>query len=76
MAARQVRRFTISQAAAVITTMVTSITVMIIRNNDQGRNIVKWNHRAAQQFSKAPQKLTETFAAALACRAYRECPEV
>jgi hypothetical protein len=56
--------------------MVTSITVMTIRNNGQDRNIVKWNHRAARQSLKAPQKLTGTFAAALAYRAYRECPEV
>jgi hypothetical protein len=31
---------------------------------------------AAPQYLKAPQKLTGTFAAALACLAYRECPEV
>jgi putative Ca2+/H+ antiporter (TMEM165/GDT1 family) len=60
--ARQAQRFIINQAVAVATMMVTGITAT--------------TPHAAPQSLKAPQKLTGTFAAALAYRAYRECPEV
>jgi hypothetical protein len=64
MVARRVRQFIISQAVAAIMTTATSITATTIHSSGQVM---------AHRHSKAPQKRIGMFAAALACRAYREC---
>jgi hypothetical protein len=67
MVARRARQFIISQAVAATTMVVIRITAMtIIRSSGQ---------IMALQHLKALQKHIGMFAAALACRAYRECPK-